>query len=76
MNSSATAKQSAKKKPSPAEFIREVRREAKKVTWPTRKETLISSLMVVVLAVVASVFFLIIDWIAGNAVQFILGFGG
>jgi len=61
---------------SPAKFIREVRQEAKKVTWPTRKETMVSTLMIVILVFIAAVFFLLVDNLAAVVVRWILGFGG
>jgi len=60
-------------RPNPAEFFREVRREASKVTWPTRKETLVTTGMVFVMVIVAAIFFLIVDQIIAVAVQLILG---
>ena len=45
----------------PLKFIQEVKQEAFKVTWPTGKETLQGSLMVVAMAIVASIFFLLLD---------------
>ena len=45
----------------PIKFIQEVKQEAFKVTWPTGKETLQGSLMVVAMAIVASLFFLLLD---------------
>ena len=59
----------------PAKFIREVRQEANKVTWPTRKETMISTIMVLILVLVASVFFLVVDNLISLGVQMILGLG-
>lgn len=60
---------------SPARFIREVRQEMAKVTWPTRKETGVSVIMVCVMAVIAALYFVVVD----NALMFviakILGFG-
>jgi preprotein translocase subunit SecE len=60
----------------PAEFAREVRREVTRVTWPTRKETMITTAMVFVMVIVASIFFLIVDQIIGFGVRTILGLGG
>ena len=60
----------------PAKFVREVRQEMSKVTWPTRRETGISTLMVLALATIAATFFLIVDWIIGSAVRWIIGIGG
>jgi len=60
----------------PAEFAREVRREVTRVTWPTRKETMITTAMVFVMVIVASIFFLIVDQVIGFGVRTILGLGG
>ena len=57
------------------QFIREVRQEASKVTWPTRKETAISTAMVVVMVILAAVFFFIVDELLSLGVRFLLGFG-
>ncbi len=61
---------------SPAQFLQEVRQEATKVTWPTRKETSISTAMVFVFVILASIFFLIVDQLLQIGVKFIFGFGG
>ena len=45
----------------PVKFLQEVKQEAFKVTWPTGKETLQGTLMVVAMAVIASIFFLLLD---------------
>ena len=45
----------------PLKFIQDVKQEAFKVTWPTRKETLQGTLMVVAMAIVAALFFLLLD---------------
>lgn len=57
----------------PAKFIREVRQEMEKVTWPTRKETGVSVLMVLALVVMASTFFVFVDWILSTVIRFIIG---
>ena len=57
------------------QFIREVRQEASKVTWPTRKETAISTAMVVVMVILAALFFLIVDELLSLGVRFLLGLG-
>jgi len=59
----------------PAEFAREVRQEVAKVTWPTRKETGVTTAMVFVMVVVAAIFFLIVDQILAQAVKLVLGLG-
>jgi preprotein translocase subunit SecE len=47
----------------PFEFFQQVRNETSKVTWPTRRETLITTAMVFVFAIAAAIFFLIVDYI-------------
>ena len=59
----------------PAQFIQEVRQEASKVTWPTRKETGISTGMVFVLVILAAIFFLLVDQVLQFGVKLILGLG-
>jgi preprotein translocase subunit SecE len=63
-------------KTSPAEFIRQVRQEVSKVTWPTRKETGITTLMVFIFVAIMAVFFLVVDQVAAFLVRLILGIGG
>ncbi len=59
----------------PAKFIREVRQELSKVTWPSRKETVASTTMVLLIALVASIFFLIVDGALSWGITLILGLG-
>ncbi|MCH9018843.1 MAG: preprotein translocase subunit SecE [Proteobacteria bacterium] len=61
---------------SPNELIRQVRQEVSKVTWPTRKETAVTTGMVFVMVAVMAVFFLIVDQILSSGVRAILGLGG
>jgi preprotein translocase subunit SecE len=63
-------------KVSPFKFLQEVRTEGQKVTWPTRRETTITTAMVFVMVAVASVFFLIADQIMRFIVTLVLGIGG
>ena len=56
----------------PLKFIQEVKQEAFKVTWPTGKETLQGTLMVVAMAIVASIFFLFLDQILKFFLELIL----
>jgi preprotein translocase subunit SecE len=58
---------------SPFKFLQEVRAEAQKVTWPTRKETGVTTMMVFVMVVIASMFFLLADQVMRVAVSFLLG---
>ena len=60
----------------PGQFIREVRQEVAKVTWPSRKETMITTGMVFVMVFLAALFFLVIDQILSGGVGLILGLGG
>lgn len=60
-------------KTTPALFIRQVRQEAAKVTWPSRREVMISTLMVFALGFVAALFFLLVDWVASSGIGWILG---
>ena len=57
----------------PAKFVREVRQEMRRVTWPTRKETITSTAMVLFLVAIASVLFLLVDMVAGSVVRAIIG---
>jgi preprotein translocase subunit SecE len=62
-------------KTSPFKFLQEVRSETEKVTWPTRRETLITTAMVFVMSVIAAIFFLLADQVIRYAVTFVLGIG-
>jgi preprotein translocase subunit SecE len=58
------------------EFFRQVRQEANKVSWPTRKETLVTTGMVFAMSILAAMFFFVVDWFVSHAVKLILGLGG
>ena len=58
----------------PVKFLQEVRQEVGKVTWPSRNETLISTLMVLVMVALASIFFLLADQIIAWGIQTVLNF--
>ncbi len=60
-------------KVSPFKGLQEVRAEAQKVTWPTRKETTVTTIMVFVMVAIASVFFLLADQVMRIGVSFLLG---
>ena len=62
-------------KNSPLEFLQQVGAETAKVVWPTRKETGITTLMVVIFAFVAAVFFFFVDMIIRYGVTTLLGLG-
>ena len=63
-------------KTNPAQFVQEVRQEASKVTWPSRKEAGISTAMVFVMVILAAIFFFLVDQIMAYGVKLILGLGG
>ena len=58
---------------SPFRFLQDVRSETAKVTWPSRRETMITTLMVFVMVAVASIFFLVADQVIRLVVTFLLG---
>lgn len=59
----------------PAKFFREVRQETSKVTWPSRRETTQTTVMVFIMVALVAVFFMLVDWLLGSVVQAILGLG-
>ncbi len=63
-------------KTSPVEFLRQVRQEASKVTWPTRKETGVTTGMVFVMVTIVAIFFLLIDQVIQFGIKFIFSLGG
>ena len=65
----------AKPRLSPAQFFSQVRAEGRKIVWPSRKETWITSVMVFIMVIIASIFFWIVDTGLGFASRFILGLG-
>jgi len=62
-------------KTSPVEFYKQVKSEAKKVTWPTRQETMISTVFVFIMVAIASVFLYFADQIIAFFVQMIMNIG-
>jgi preprotein translocase subunit SecE len=60
----------------PAQYVREVIGEVKKVTWPTRKETTVTTIMVFIMVVLAAIFFFAIDLLLSAGVKYVLGLGG
>jgi preprotein translocase subunit SecE len=62
-------------KVSPFKFLQEVRQEASKITWPSRRETAITTVMVFVMGALAAVFFLLADQVIRIVVTFLLGIG-
>ena len=62
-------------KTNPAQFVRQVRQEINRVTWATRRETIYASISVLVMAIIASLFFLLVDLLLSSIVEFLLEFG-
>jgi preprotein translocase subunit SecE len=61
---------------SPFKFLQEVRAEADKVTWPTRRETFVTTIMVFIMVALAAVLFLVADQIIRIVITYILGVAG
>jgi preprotein translocase subunit SecE len=62
-------------KTSIAEFAHQVRQEASRVTWPTRKETMVTTAMVFLMVFVAAAFFFVVDQILSYGVRLVFGLG-
>jgi preprotein translocase subunit SecE len=73
-SSQAFAEDPPKKRISPIQFLREVRAEARKVTWTSWKETWITSVMVGIMVVLTATFFFGVDWFLGLGINALLKF--
>tara|TARA_Y100000994_G_C15521321_1_gene371730 strand:+ start:23 stop:223 length:201 start_codon:yes stop_codon:yes gene_type:complete len=62
-------------KTAPIEFLRQVRQEVSKVTWPSRRETITSTIMVLLMVVFMAVFFFLIDQVLSVGIRAALGLG-
>jgi preprotein translocase subunit SecE len=62
-------------KTNPAQIFREVRQEVSRVTWPTRKETAVTTAMVFAMVFLAAIFFFLVDQILSQFVRLVLGLG-
>ena len=60
----------------PLQFIQQVRAEVAKVVWPTRREVLLTTAMVFVMATLTAIFFFFVDWIIRTGLQLVLQFVG
>ena len=60
----------------PAKFVREVRAEMARVTWPSRKETLVTTGLVFAMVALAAMFFFLIDQVIGIGIRSLFGMGG
>ncbi len=57
----------------PLQFLQQVRAEVSKVVWPTRRETLLTTVMVFIMATLTAIFFFFVDWLIRNGLVLILG---
>lgn len=57
----------------PLQFVQEVRAQVSKVVWPSRREVLITSAMVFIMAMITAIFFFFVDWVIRLGLQGILG---
>jgi preprotein translocase subunit SecE len=60
-------------KTNPLQFVQQVRSEVSKVVWPTRREVIITSIMVFIMAMLTALFFFGVDWVIRKGLQLILG---
>ena len=58
-----------------AEFVQQVRQEVSRVTWPSRKETMVTTAMVFLMVFVAAAFFFVVDQVMSYAVRLVFGLG-
>lgn len=63
-------------KTSPAQYVRQVRQELDKVTWPSRRETTVTTIMVLIMVALMAVFFIVVDMGLSFGIRTILGLGG
>lgn len=59
----------------PVKYVGQVRQEARKVVWPTRRETIVTTILVMIMTVLMGAFFFLTDTIISTIVNFIIGFG-
>ena len=59
----------------PFQFLQQVRSESKKVVWPTRRETMITSGLVILMVLASSLFFVVVDWVLRMGVGLMLRIG-
>jgi preprotein translocase subunit SecE len=59
----------------PAQFVREVRQEVSRVTWPSRKETLVTTGLVLAMSALAALFFLVVDQLIQLVMRWVFGIG-
>lgn len=64
-----------KARTSPVKYLEQVRQEFRKVIWPTRRETLITTILVMIVVAFLGLFFFIVDAVLANLIQLILALG-
>ena len=62
-------------KTSPAQFVRQVRQELKRITWATKKDTLFATISVLIMVIIASLFFFLIDLLLSKGIGLVLSIG-
>ena len=62
-------------KVSPTQFVRQVRQEVSRITWPNMRDVITATITVLVMVFIAALFFMLVDWILSNLVQVVLGIG-
>ena len=72
----AEAKPANKESVGPVKYVGQVRQEARKVVWPTWRETLTTTILVMIMVIIMGAFFFVTDWGLANVIQLILGLGG
>jgi preprotein translocase subunit SecE len=60
-------------KTNPLQFVQQVRSEVSKVVWPTRREVVVTSIMVFIMAMLTALFFFFVDWMIRIGLQLVLG---
>ncbi len=65
----------SKSKTSPMKYLEQVRQDARNVVWPTARETMVTTMLVMVMMVLFGIFFFIVDWAAANSVTQLLKIG-
>jgi preprotein translocase subunit SecE len=69
------AREEKKPRVSPFVFLQQVRQEVSKVTWPSRRETVVTTIMVFIMVLICAVFFFVVDQAVNFVVRFLLGLG-
>ena len=72
----AETKPAEKDKVSPVKYLGQVRQEGRKVVWPTRQETVTTTILVMIMVLLFGAFFFVVDMFVRLLVNFVLGFGG